>query len=295
MRVTQSMLSNNMLRNLSSSYSKMGKLQEQITSGSRVNRPSDDPVAAIKGMGFRTALGKVEQYTRNMGEVNSWLDNTDESFDGVGKALIRVQELTTAAANDATITEDDREKMKAEIDQIKAQLQDLANTKIGDKYIFSGTNTSIPLFAKDGSMNTGPGIEKDVKIEVSDGVQLTVNTVGNEIFGNIDKMMGEISDALTKGSGVDGNAIGNFLGAISTNQAAVLEARADVGAKQNRVEMVENRLGVQEVMVTKQLSDNESVEYDKAITQMVTQEAIHQAALSVGSKIIQSTLVDFIR
>jgi len=298
MRVTQSMLSSNMLRNLSSSYSKMEKLQNQITSGSKISRPSDDPVVAIKGMGYRTSLAKVEQYTRNMGEVNNWLDNTDEAFDGVGKALIRVQELTTAAANDATITEDDREKMKAEIDQIRLQIQDLANTKIGDKYIFSGTNTSKPLFDKDGNIldvATNPGLAQDVKIEVSDGVQLTVNTVGNDIFKSIDDLMANMSAALTKGSGVDGNTIGNFLGDISKGQADVLEARADVGAKQNRVEMVENRLGVQEVMVTKQLSDNESVEYDKAITQMVTQEAIHQAALSIGSKIIQATLVDFIR
>lgn len=284
-----------MLRNLSNSYSKMGKLQDQITSGSKINRPSDDPVGAIKGMGFRTSLGKVEQYKRNMIEVTSWIDNTDESFDGVGKALQRVQELVTSAANDATVTDDDREKMKAEIDQIRKQIQDLANTKIGDKYIFSGTNTSSPLFKKDGTMNTGPGMDQEVKIEVSDGVQLTVNTVGNEIFGDIDAMMGDISAALTKGSGVDGNVIGGYLDKISGQQAKVLEARSDVGAKQNRVEMVENRLGVQEVMVTKQLSDNESVEYDKAITEMVTQQSLHQAALSVGAKIIQSTLVDFIR
>ncbi|WP_391120318.1 flagellar hook-associated protein FlgL [Psychrobacillus sp. L3] len=310
MRVTQSMLSSNMLRNLSNSYSKMGKLQEQITSGSRVNRPSDDPVAAIKGMGYRTTLGKVEQYTRNIGEVNSWLDNTDESFDGVGNALKRVQELVTSAANDATITDDDREKMKAEIDQIRLQLRDLGNTKVGDKYIFSGTNTSKPLFTNSvppvigdiANIGTYPGLEKNVNIEISDGVQLTVNTTkGSKIFGDIDAMMDELSNAL-EGFDVNGaptvitgTDIGNFLSKISTNQAAVLEERADVGAKQNRIDMVENRLGVQEVMVTKQLSENESVEYEKAITEMITQQSIHQAALSVGAKIIQATLVDFIR
>jgi len=75
----------------------------------------------------------------------------------------------------------------------------------------------------------------------------------------------------------------------------ILEAQADVGARQNRIEMMENRLGIREVSVTKQLRDTESVDYSKAITEMVTNESIHQAALSVGAKIIQQTLVDFIR
>lgn len=109
MRVTQSMLSSNMLRNLNNSYSKMGKLQEQLTSGSKINRPSDDPVAAIKGMGYRTDLNKVEQFTRNMNQVNSWIDTTDESLGQVSEALKRVQELVTQAAND-TNDSDDREK-----------------------------------------------------------------------------------------------------------------------------------------------------------------------------------------
>lgn len=78
-------------------------------------------------------------------------------------------------------------------------------------------------------------------------------------------------------------------------QNKVLENRADIGARQNRVDMMINRLATQEVVVTKQLSDNEDIDYERVITDMITQESIHQAALSVGAKIIQSTLVDFIR
>ena len=67
MRVTQSMLSSNMLRNLNASYSKMSKLQNQIDSGRKITRPSDDPVVAVKGMSYRTSIDRVEQYKRNIG------------------------------------------------------------------------------------------------------------------------------------------------------------------------------------------------------------------------------------
>ena len=111
MRVTQSMLSNNMLRNLSGSYNKMAKLQEQINSGKKITRPSQDPVVAIKGIGYRTDLNKVEQYQRNLGEVNNWLDSSDDALDKVGIALHRVQELVTQASTD-TLTPDDRTKIE---------------------------------------------------------------------------------------------------------------------------------------------------------------------------------------
>src|SRR6185437_14098323 len=98
MRVTQSMLSNNMLRNLSTSYNKMGKLQDQISTGKKVNRPSDDPVVAMKGMGYRMQVDKISQYQRNLGEVHNWLDSSDDALDKVGQTMHRAKELVTSAA-----------------------------------------------------------------------------------------------------------------------------------------------------------------------------------------------------
>lgn len=300
MRVTQSMLSNNMLRNLNNSYGKMSKLQDQINSGSKITRPSDDPVIAVKGMGYRRDLAKVEQYTRNMITANSWLDSTDESLNQVGEQMKRVRELVIQAAND-TNTPEEREKMKMEIDQIRQQLQDVGNTNISGSYIFSGTKTNEPLFTG-GSINPNAN-EENVKIEIYDGIQLSVNSPGKDLFKNIDEMMGKISDLLGDPN-ITGKDIDDMLGGVSSSSTnnditamhnKALEAQADIGARQNRVEMMENRLSIREVNVTKQLSDNESVDYSKAITEMVTHESIHQAALSVGAKIIQQTLVDFIR
>ncbi|MFJ8064192.1 flagellar hook-associated protein FlgL [Psychrobacillus sp. NPDC096426] len=292
MRVTQSMLSTNMLRNLSNSYNKMGTLQEQITSGKKITRPSQDPVVAIKGIGYRTDLGKVEQYQRNLGEVHNWLDSSDDALDKVGIALIRVQELVTDAAND-TKTPEDREKIKAEITQIKEQIRDMANTKVGEKYIFSGTKTLSPLF-NGTTFETATGVNGDVNIEVYDGVEIKVNTNGKKMFEDIDAMMNSIETALGSTT-TTGDIIGGFLTTISDNQNVVLGSRADIGARQNRVEMMENRLGAQEVIVTKQLSNNEDIDFEKAITELITQESIHSAALSVGARIIQPSLVDFLR
>jgi flagellar hook-associated protein 3 FlgL len=306
MRVTQSMMSSNMLRNLNTSYSKMSKYQDMLDSGKVITRPSDDPVVAVKGMGYRIDLDKNQQYQRNLREANTWLDTTDEALDQVGGALKRVKELIVQAAND-TNTADDRQKINAEMQQIKEQLRDIANTKVGENYIFSGTHTNQPLYTDE----TGPqnpaistGGKKPIEINVFDGISMNINTPGADLFKDIDGFMTQITTLLE--SGASGPEIGDALGLEITNGANkipgldgiyenTLTLRADVGARQNRVEMMENRLSLQEINVTKQLSANEDTDYAKTITEMVTQESIHQAALSVGAKIIQQTLVDFIR
>lgn len=306
MRVTQSMLSSNMLRNLNTSYSKMSKYQNMLDSGKVITRPSDDPVVAVKGMGYRIDLDKSQQYQRNLREANTWLDTTDEALDQVGGALKRVKELIVQAAND-TNTADDRQKINAEMQQIKEQLRDIANTKVGENYIFSGTHTNQPLYTdKTGPQNPAisTGGNKPIEINVFDGISMNINTQGADLFENIDGFMTHVTTLLE--SGATGSEIGNALGLEVTDGANkipgldgiyenTLAVRADVGARQNRVEMMENRLSLQEINVTKQLSKNEDTDYAKTITDMVTQESIHQAALSVGAKIIQQTLVDFIR
>lgn len=298
MRVTQSMLSNNMLRNLSNSYNKMGKLQEQIATGKKVNRPSDDPVSVMKGLGYRMQVDKVHQFKRNIGEVHNWLDNTDDALDHVGSALHRANELVVNGSTD-TMTKEDREKLVGELKQLQNQVKDLGNTKIGNKYIFSGTKTDTPLVDADGDFpeDFGDGESantKKINIEVFDGITLDVNTSG-EVFKKVDEAFEKIINK------VDGNQEleqEDFDEAISGIQGAldeVLKVRADIGARQNRADMMTERLDALEVTSTKQMSDNEDVDYEKVITEMITEESIHRAALSVGARIIQPSLMDFLR
>ncbi|MEK4023900.1 flagellar hook-associated protein FlgL [Mammaliicoccus sciuri] len=303
MRVTQSMLSNNMLRNLSSSYNKMGILQEQLNTGKKVNRPSDDPVVVMKSLGYGMTVDKVAQYQKNLGEVNNWLDSSDDALDGVGQVLHRAKELATNAANTGAMTPEDRDKIKIEMKQLREQLQDLANTKVGDKYIFSGTATDKPLYGENGypelsTDNTPPTInqtayEKQVEIEVFDGVNLRVNTEAGAMFKQIDEVFKGIQDS------VDNNTDDfDFSGAISSiekNLDKVLTARADIGARSNRAELMDNRLQMQEGAAKKQRSENEDIDYEVVITELITSESIHRAALSVGARIIQPSLVDFLR
>lgn len=286
MRVTQSMLSNNMLSNLSNSYNRLAKLQDQISTQKKFTKPSDDPVAAMMGMGYRTDLTQIEQYTRNIGEVTNWVDSTDSALNDAVSALQRIRELTVSASN-GTQGEDERKAIAEEVKQLKEQVITIGDTQIGDKYIFNGSNTNV----RPSINGFSPG---GINVEVFKGIKVQVNTEGASLFGDMLSSGGDIDQIITALESNDGT-VGNLLTNIDANLNEFLSARSLIGAKQNRVAMMEDRLSQQEVFAKKILSDNEDIEVEKAITEFTTQESVHQAALSIGSKIIQTSLVDFLR
>ncbi|MCS0654739.1 flagellar hook-associated protein FlgL [Cytobacillus firmus] len=286
MRVTQSMLSNNMLRNLSNSYSRMDKLQDQISTQKKFTKPSDDPVAAMMGMNYRTDLNRIQQFTRNIGEVRNWVDSTDDALDKGVLALQRIRELTLQASN-GTLEEDQRKAVAEEVKQLKEHLQNLGDTQVGGKYIFNGNQTNVR--PSESGFQSGT-----IELEVFSGIKIPVNTEGKALFGDMLSDEGDIQKLITALETND-PAVGDMLENVDKNIDNFLSARALIGAKQNRVELMEDRLSQQEVFSTRILSDNEDIDMEKAIIELTTQESIHRAALSVGARIIQPSLTDFLR
>ncbi|MGP4061266.1 flagellar hook-associated protein FlgL [Halobacillus sp. H74] len=293
MRVTQSMLSNNMLRNLSDSYANMGKYQEQLSTGKKISRPSQDPVVAMKGINYRSQVSEVEQFQRNIGEVHNWMDNSDAALDKTTEAMQRVRELTVQASND-TYDEGQRENIAKEIRQLKEHIGSIANTEVNDKYIFNGSNTTEAPFDMDDLEGSGPPGNDPVNIEVSAGVKLQTNvTPGNvfnkELFEDLENFASALEGDTNQGE-LDG-----FIEKFDGHIGNIVNERADLGARMNRVELIEDRLESQKVSATKMMSDNEDADIEKVITNLKTQESVHRAAMGVGARIIQPTLMDFLR
>lgn len=270
---------------------------EQLSTGKKINRPSDDPVIAMKGMNYRTQLTEVKQYKRNTNEAHNWMDNSDAALDKATQAMQKLRELAVQASND-TYGEEERKSIMEEAKQLKEHIADIANTNVNGKYIFNGTDTDIKPVEGD-DFSSVIFNDTDVKIEVANGTKLKANVDGSKVFGSnsetntdlFNDIESFISD-LESGNQAD---IEENISTLDANINNTVNARADLGARMNRLDLVENRLGEQEVIATKTMSENEDVDYEKVITELITQESLHRAALSAGSKIIQPTLMDFLR
>ncbi|WP_188206711.1 flagellar hook-associated protein FlgL [Alkalibacillus aidingensis] len=314
MRVTQGMMNNNMINNLRQNYSNMDKYMEQLSTGKKINRPSDDPVVAMKGVDYRSELSKVKQFERNMSEVRSWMDSSDEAMNEAGQGLNRVRELMIQAKN-GTYEENQRENMASEVEEIKNHLIELSNTKVNNKYIFNGTNTTEKRFDVDnegevqvlndeGEWVAYDGNEdvlnnEDVMIEVSDGVELKANinpenAFSAELFDDLDGVVDSLrNDGIPEDEEVE--VFGEYLDRMDDHLQSLVNERADLGARMNRADLIESRLSQQEVTTSQLMSDNEDAHMEEVIMNLQLQENVHRATLGAGSRIIQPTLMDFLR
>lgn len=295
MRITQSMLQNNLLRNLFKSQKEMDKYFTQIYTGKKIRRPSEDPVVAMKGMGYRTELTEFEQYKRNVSNIWSWMDHADDALDKATKVMQRIEELAVQAAND-TLTPDERESIMHEVVQLRDQLIDIANTSVNGRYIFNGTDMDTPPVDSTGTVQVGPGRLQEVKIEVAKGIEIPVNVNPEMVFpqGLFDDINDFIS-ALNTPDDLQQQKINDSIAALNERTLTIVKGRTELGARMNRLELVEDRLQHQAIIAEDIMKKNEGVDFEEAVTNLLTQEVMHRAALSAGAKIIQPSLVDFLR
>ncbi|QXE00964.1 flagellar hook-associated protein FlgL [Terribacillus sp. DMT04] len=294
MRITQSMMSNRMLSNLSNSYGDLNKYSEQLSSGKKITKPSDDPVVATKGMSYRTEVRDVEQYKRNLSEAQTWIDNSDSALGNATSALQRIRELAVQASN-GTYDEGQRGNIAQEVDQLKEQLASIANTQVNGKYIFNGSATDTkPVVINDDGSSTVDFNTNAVSLTLSKGVEVKMNADGDAAFG--EKLFDDLESFSTalRSDGSDED-LDQYIGALDENIDNLINERADLGARMNRMDLVASRLDDQELSATKLMSDNEDADMEEVIMNLTSQEAVHRAAMSAGARIIQPTLMDFLR
>jgi flagellar hook-associated protein 3 FlgL len=296
MRITQSMLSSNSLRNLSESYRRMGKYEDQLATGKKINKPSDDPVVAMKGMYYRSNLTEVEQYKRNLSELYLWMENSEAGIDQANSALQRTRELVIQGQND-TNSPSDREAIAREIEQLKHSLAATANTQVSGRYIFHGTDVTKPTVIQEDPVKVAENLyDKEInnyQVEVSRGVFMKANVNPGNVFNQ--EMFDTLQKIEEELKGGDPKGLDTLLDNLDTVMTTLSAERSELGARYNRLEMVETRLGQQEVLATRVLSDNEDADIERVIMDLKSQESVHRAALSVGARIIQPTLMDFLR
>jgi flagellar hook-associated protein 3 FlgL len=277
------------LRHISQSYERMAKTQEQLSTGKKISRPSDDPVVAMKGMTYRTNLTEVEQYKRNLSEAYNWMENADTALDKANSVLQRIRELTVQASND-TLEDSQKQMIGKEITQLKEHLASVANTQVAGKYLFNGNDTTTKPV--DLSTDTFSSNQNVVELELSKGIKIPVNINPTNVFSqDLFKDLSALETALNSGS----NDIDSNLDILDKHINNLVAERAELGARYNRIELIDERVSEQEVIANRILSDNEDADIERVITDLKMQESVHRAALGVGARIMQATLMDFLR
>jgi len=294
MRITNNMMVGTFLRNLNNNSRAMDKLQERLSTGKQLNRPSDDPVGLVGALRLRTGLAEAEKYLDNANDGISWLETTDTALGQLGDILQRVRELTISGASDA-LPQQARNAIAQEINQISEQILQIANTTQGNKYIFAGYRTDQPAFGAGGIYN-GTTNPSPIEYEIGVNVKISVNVEGDRVFTaipDIFTLLTNISADLTAAN--TANLSGPRIGEIDAAMDRILSIRSEVGAKANRLELTKTRLEDADLNLTNLLSKIEDANMGETITQLKMQENVYRSSLGAGARIIQPTLMDFLR
>src|SRR5437660_2422486 len=137
MRITPQMIVDSTLNNIQTNQNRIEELQNQVTSGSRISKPSDDPIGVARALNLQDSIAQSEQYQRNIDQASSWLNTTDSAMQSVSDAMNRARELAVQASN-GTLGSGDRQAIQAEITQLQQHVLDLAHSKYGAYYLFAG-------------------------------------------------------------------------------------------------------------------------------------------------------------
>lgn len=335
MRVTNNMLVNNMVYNLNQNRKVLEKLQYQKATGKKFRVPSDDPIGVSKSLKFNTDISKLKQYLRNTEDAMSWMNDTDTALREIVEILKRAYELTEDAANGTKTQKDlqkigeEIDQLKEHLIQVGnttyAGRHIFSGYKTDEKLFDENGNYRIDLIMKDGQDDNGEELRAEVfeyNVGVSEKVQ--INTLGGRVFGlakydeggslldpiydenieiggdNADKsntyliaVFNELSQAL-KGEGSQ-ETIQGSISRLQDSMEQVLAINAEVGAKMNRLELTQKKLGVQIEGATELLSFNEDVDIGEISMEIAMAENVYMSSLMTGAKIIQPTLVEFLR
>ena len=289
--------SQTMINQIMQNQNRLQELQQQISTGNKINNIYDSPIDNSAVISLNSQLAKIESYFSTIDTTKNQLNVQDSTFSTVIDKLQRINELTVLAANGASGTTG-RDAAKDEINQLINSVIDLANTQYDNQYIFSGAKIETPAYSMDengnitynGTPSTDPTYQR--KVEISDGIKITVNAAGDTVFGSYSydeatdtstgeglfKTLGDLSRLLEQDP-PDYDAIRGQLEGIQNGIDHVAEVQSVYSTYVARLDMTKSTLEEIEISATEQKANIVELDIPSAISELINQNYAYQASM----------------
>ena len=324
MRITNASMVRSHLYDTQNNLTNMSKINQQISTGKVINTVSDDPHKAIKIMNINNEIKYTEKYNYNIDESVGWMNTTDGALDNVGNLLGEIKETILKVGN-GTYSQNEMKSLNEDMNEKIKQLADTLNSTHGGKYLFGGSSVDdAPItvienpdgtvkleFSKDKNGQTIPNTD-DLKADISSGINIDYNISVGEILnikdgnGNTVNLLDEINNLSTLmndiANGDEQTAakaketlLNDTKGKIDTLFDHVVNERTSLGVRLSTAEKIkelndDDILNIQDV-----LSKTQDTDVVEKFIELKSAEMIYQASIQVGAKLIQPTILDYIR
>jgi flagellar hook-associated protein 3 FlgL len=306
-RVTESSTRTRTMASLQRNLGRTQEAMDQISSGKQLRRPSDSPTGTVTALQLRGEVRANKKYSVNADDAMGRLGTVQDTLQSVTDRLQKVRQLTLEASSSGGQSTPEANRARAEeIKQIKGTLVQYANTKYLDRPVFGGSTPDATAYTKGGTYE-GEVAGQTLRA-IGPNAKVRVEVRGPEVFGEdvvqdengldvqneaqLFRVLDRLSTAMEEG---DYAGIQTGLENLDKATEIVKSTLSDVGARYNRVTQMKQSAEDRLMSVSSQLSDIEDVDLPKAIMELQLQQTSYQAALAATAKVIQPSLIDFLR
>jgi flagellar hook-associated protein 3 FlgL len=302
-RVTQQTVQRSTLTNMQHNLAAMSGLQSKLSGLKNIAKPSDDPSGTAAAMSLRSGLRANEQHSRNIADGDSWLTTAGTAMQTSLDVLRRVRDLTVQGASTGLLNAESREALAIEVEGLRDNLLAQANTTYLGRSVFAGTaageavtvqlaDPQDPRSARTYVFNGFPGAGVERRIDASTTVRVDVD--GGATFGAGTGSVFATLDGIARDLRA-GKDVAPAITALDGHRDAILHQVAGLGARQTQVQAAAARTMETKISLTSQLTAIEDVDLAGTIMEVQMQEVAYQAALGATSRVLQPTLMDFLR
>jgi flagellar hook-associated protein 3 FlgL len=307
-RITTQMTSADLLANINSSLDRIDTTQQELSTGKKINQPSDDPYGTSLSLQLTNEIGGLNDYANNVSDGTGWTQAGTAALTDITNAVQRIRELTVGAAN-GTLSQSDMAADAQEVNQLIDQIKQDANSQYNGQYIFSGaatgtqpyqngesaTGLSDPYAGDNGSVMRTIGPNTSIPVNVNLGAVLGTgqNPVGSPTGdGGLLNTLRNIAQDMTSGN--SSALSGTDLSQLDTNLNSLTGLSANLGATTDRLQMASSRIQSLQAADQGVLSNTQDADMAQTEIDFSTQQAALTAALQAGAHIVQQSLMNFL-
>ena len=290
MRITNGLLQQRVLRDLQGNMSQFAAAQQQVATGKRFTRVSEAPLAGSQVMSAERGLRGIEQYRRNSAAARSRTDAEEAVLNQVTDLLARAKEIALQEGS-ATSTTQTRTAAKAEVDRLIEQVVQLGNTQVNNEYIFAGHMVSTSPFD---TLGVYQGDDWQRQTEIGQGYTVTTNHTGRELLVNSGVLTGLQALSTELGSGTPatvGQTAFAIDGAFNNTQALL----ATNGARVRQIDSALSNADALQTNFELRINDLQVIDIEEATVRFAGIQTTLQAAMLSSSRILNTTLTDYLR
>ena len=306
MKISTSLYFDLASQQLGNAQAKLTKVQEQLSTGLQIVKPSDAPDKASLVTRLQSELSRQAGYQDTLKAVNVRLTAEETALKNTSDVMFRIKELAVQAAND-TLGPQDRQSIALELGTLRDQVLSMANSQDSNgNYLFSGSRSGDAAFSQDKAGRvTYQGDHSRMKVNVGDNRRMNLNLPGSDIFTRVVRDDGkgnkvgvdffqaldDLTQAVKSGDRIN---MQRGIAEVDTLQNGVSEGLGQIGADLGVVDMQNNVLDQVVLRLQATRSDIEDLDYTEAITRMNKDQLALEAAQSSFAKISQLSLFKYL-